>query len=126
MDLFTPGPGVPPADFNWWMALILTTFSVVAGLLGSAMRTADTKQPFRLGMWLAEGLTAGFVGVIVMLIGMGAGWKFEYLGAACGIMGLIGSKVAIQLGKAFLIKQAGLTASDIQAAKDVSNDKADQ
>lgn len=122
MDLFTPGPNVPPPSFDWWMALVLSLFSVVGGLLGSAMRTADLKQPFRKGMWLAEGLTAGFVGMIVMLIGMGAGWKFEYLGAACGIMGLIGSKVAIRIGKAWVIKQVGLNRDDLQAAKDLTND----
>lgn len=123
MDLFTPGPNVPPATFDWWLAAILSLFSLAGGLVGSAMRTADRKEPFKLSLWLTEGASAGFIGMIVMLAGMGAGMKFEYLGAACGIMALIGSKAAMQVLKAIALKRANITRDDIQAAKELTDEK---
>lgn len=124
-NLFTPGPGLPPPDYDWWIALLISGFSFVGGLLGSALRSVDKGQPFKLALWLLEGASAAFVSTIVLLLGIAYGIKLEIVGAICGVTALMGARVVIRIFQSAVFRKWKITTAEVKAVKELTDEKPD-
>ena len=85
-------------DFNWFLkAAAYAVFSSLGGILGHLMRSVDKKQKITLGRTAMEGLAAGFVGLLVLLLCQAMGLSEQWTGVVVGVSGWLGASATIRM-----------------------------
>lgn len=96
-------------DFGEWLtAAGYTALAAVAGLLGYVMRENDKGN--RLSLWraVAETLSSGLVGFLVMLLCRAMGFDPLWSGFVVGIFGWLGASASIRVLERVVYDKLGI------------------
>lgn len=98
---------------SWWMKMILyALLASFGGFLGHVMRSLDTGEPINCGRALVEGLAAGFVGLLVMLMCSAMNVSEQWTGVIVGVSGWLGANASIRMLERVVFRQLGLEGRD--------------
>lgn len=83
-------------------------FAALGGLLGHIMRAMDRKEPINKTRAICEGLAAGFVGMLFMLLCSAMGLSEQWTGVIVGVSGWLGAEASIRIIEEVVYKKLGL------------------
>lgn len=83
--------------WSWFQGAALALFAAVAGVLGHVMRKMDAGEPVTFWPTFIQGVSAGFVGLLVMWICQGAGLSQQWTAVTVGVSGWLGASATIQV-----------------------------
>lgn len=84
-------------------------FAVGAGLLGHLMRLVEGGTRFRLLNAVVEALSAGFVGILVLLACKASGVDTLWTGVIVGVLSWMGASASIRVLESAVYRRLGLT-----------------
>jgi len=94
---------------TWWVkALAYIAFSSIGGIFGHLMRTFEKKESVHWGRACIEGLSAGFVGLLVLLMCQATGLSEQWTGVIVGVSGWLGASATIRLLERMVRKRLGV------------------
>ena len=93
---------------DWLTSAGYTLLAALGGLLGYVMREHDQGNPLNAWRALAEGLSSGFVGFLVMLLCFALGFDPLWSGFIVGIFGWLGATVSIRVLERFVYEKLGI------------------
>jgi LydA holin phage, holin superfamily III len=94
--------------YAWLQAIALAAFAAFAGALGYVMRTMDAHLPVTFWPTFVQGLAAGFVGLLVMMICQSVGLSWQWMAVSVGVSGWLGATASIQVIQQLVWKKLGL------------------
>lgn len=95
-------------EFNWLKFFAYGAFAGIGGFMGHLMRTLDSrKKVVWMRAWL-EGISAGFVGLLVMLACLAMKLSEQWTGVIVGVCGWLGAAVTIRMLENIVRKRFGL------------------
>ena len=98
------------SDWVSWVRFIgYGTFASFAGVCGHLLRTMDEGKPVHWKRAAIEGASAGFVGVLVLLVCQAMALSEEWTGAIVGVSGWLGANATIQFLERVILKKLGLS-----------------
>lgn len=109
----------PPPNFQFWQMLLYPLFAAFGGLLGYALRTMDAGRQVSLWRALIESLSAGFVGVLVLLLCQALSLSPQWTGFLVGVLGWLGAAASIRILEKVVRNKLGVPDND-----GVADDKA--
>ena len=95
-------------------AVLYAALATFGGFLGHVMRDLDEENPIRYRRAGIEGLAAGFVGLLVMLMCNATNMSDEWTGVIVGVSGWLGANASIRMLEKLVFKKLGIT-SDLAA-----------
>lgn len=100
----------PPSGEWFSIAKILgyAAFASFGGILGYLIRSYDEDRAVVFKRAFVEGLSAGFVGVIVLLLCTTADLSDEWTGVIVGVCGWLGARATIQFLEKIVFKRLGI------------------
>lgn len=102
----------PSNDPNWWIRFVgYALFAAAGGTVGHVLRILDSGQPVRWGRAIAQGVGAGFVGVLVLLACQAFSLSEQWTGLTVGVCGWMGANATIVILEKLVFKKLGLTSS---------------
>lgn len=97
-------------ETQWFIkAAAYAAFSSLGGVLGHLMRTVDKSQKITVGRTAMEGLAAGFVGLLVLLLCQAMGLSEQWTGVVVGVSGWLGASATIRMLETAVRKRLGVT-----------------
>lgn len=87
----------PSNDPNWWLRYGgYALFAAIGGFVGHVIRTID-KDDGKVNWWkaVAQGLGAGFVGLLVLMACQASGLSEQWTGLVVGVSGWLGASTTI-------------------------------
>lgn len=99
----------PPPGFQLWQMLLYPVFAAFGGLLGYALRTMDAGRQVSLWRALLESLSAGFVGILVLLLCEALHLSPEWTGFLVGVLGWLGAAASIRILEKVVRNQLGVS-----------------
>lgn len=112
---------------SWWVkAILYAMLAVFGGFLGHVMRSIDKAEPISYGRAWVEGLAAGFVGLLVMLMCSAVGLSDQWTGVIVGVSGWLGANASIRMLEKLVFKKLGLDHMGGSSALDTSASKEKQ
>lgn len=97
-----------PDDFWWIKAVAYACFAAFGGLMGHVMRNFDSGESLYWGKALAEGIAAGFVGVLVLLMCQATELSEQWTGVIVGVSGWLGANASIRMLEQVVFKRLGI------------------
>jgi len=97
-----------PWSLAWLRAVAYTLFAAFGGVMGHLMRTIDKKEKIVWGRAAVEGLAAGFVGLIVLLICGAMELGEQWTGVIVGVSGWLGANATIRMLEGMVRKKLGI------------------
>ena len=98
---------------SWWVkAVLYAALATFGGFLGHVMRALDKSTPIVYSRALVEGLAAGFVGLLVMLMCNALNLSEQWTGVIVGVSGWLGANASIRMLEKKVFKQLGLSTGD--------------
>ncbi len=92
----------------WWVkAIAYAAFASIGGMLGHLMRTFD-KRPISWGKCILEGIAAGFVGLLMLLVCDAMGLGEQWTGVIVGVSGWLGANATIRMIESLVRKRLGI------------------
>lgn len=109
---------------DWLTAAGYTLLAAAGGLLGYVMREHDKGNPLTAWRAVAEALSSGFVGFLVMLLCRAMGVDPLWSGFIIGVFGWLGANVTIRLLERIVYERLGIklrenTDKRVEAAKEM-------
>lgn len=100
----------PSNDPNWWIRFIgYALFAAGGGTVGHILRTMDGDKPIRWRVAFAQGVGAGFVGVLVLLACQALNLSEQWTGLTVGVCGWMGANATIVILEKLVFKKLGLS-----------------
>jgi hypothetical protein len=94
---------------GWWLkAFLYAAFSALGGVLGHIMRAMDKQEPVIWTRAAIEGIAAGFVGLLMMLLCSALGLSEQWTGIIVGVSGWLGAQASIRMLEELVYKKLGL------------------
>lgn len=94
---------------SWWVKTILyAALATFGGFLGHVMRALDMSTPISYGRACVEGLAAGFVGLLVMLMCNATNMSDQWTGVVVGVSGWLGANASIRMLEKLVFKKLGI------------------
>lgn len=94
---------------SWWVkAILYALLATFGGFLGHIMRAFEKDTPIRFGRACVEGLAAGFVGLLVMLICNAMTFTDQWTGVIVGVSGWLGANASIRMLEKLVFRKFGL------------------
>lgn len=94
---------------SWWVkAILYATLATFGGFLGHIMRALDKSTPISYGRACVEGLAAGFVGLLVMLVCNAMSLSDQWTGVIVGVSGWLGANASIRMLEKMVFKKLGI------------------
>lgn len=90
-------------NWDWNIVFILTAIAMVGGSLGYAARAHDSKEKFKLIIFVQEGAYSGFFGFLLGVINVEQGVPLGIGGAFIGVLSWSGSRTMLK----YLKRKAG-------------------
>jgi hypothetical protein len=85
-------------EIGWWLkASAYAVFASVGGMVGHIMRVVDQKQKIAWPRAWLEGVAAGFVGILMLLICDAMKLGQQWTGVIVGVSGWMGATASITL-----------------------------
>jgi hypothetical protein len=104
---------------SWWVKTILyATLAAFGGFLGHIMRSLDDEDGVSYGRAAIEGLAAGFVGLLVMMMSNEMGFSAQWTGVVVGVSGWLGANASIRMLEKTVFKKLGLDKPDAPSEGD--------
>lgn len=99
-----------PDPFSIWYVktLLYAAFASFGGMMGHLLRTINSNQPIHWGRAALEGMSAGFVGVIVLMACQAANVPEGWTGVTVGVCGWLGASATIQMLESLVRKRLGI------------------
>lgn len=86
----------PSQDPNWWIRFGgYALFAGTGGILGHILRTIDKDAKISWPKAIAEGVCAGFVGLLVLMACMAMQMDVHWTGLIVGVSGWLGARTTI-------------------------------
>ena len=101
-------PYKEPTTWSWISAIAYTALATMGGVLGFLMRSLDKGGPINMYRLVVEGASAGFVGVILMMLCRSFQLSPEWTGVVVGVFGWLGASASIQLIEKLAVAKLGL------------------
>jgi len=101
----------PHGQFSVWQMLLYPVFAAFGGLLGYVLRAMDAGAAVSVWRAVVEALSAGFVGVLVMLICEATHLNAQWTGVMVGVCGWLGATASIRMLERIVRGKLGATAS---------------
>lgn len=102
---------------SWWVkAILYATLATFGGFLGHVMRSLDKSTPIQYKRACIEGLAAGFVGLLVMLMCNATNLSEQWTGVIVGVSGWLGANASIRMLEKVVFKKLGLQTGDTARA----------
>lgn len=95
--------------WKWVQPLAYALFAAVGGFLGHLLRAIDAKQKINWLRAALEGVAAGFVGLLVMLMCNAMGFSSQWTGVVVGVCGWLGANVTIRILEKIVRRKLGIT-----------------
>lgn len=103
----------PSSDPNWWVRFLgYAVFAATGGSIGHILRTIDSGHPIRWGKAIAQGVGAGFVGVLVLLACQAFSLSEQWTGLTVGVCGWMGASATIVILEKLVFKRLGIGESN--------------
>jgi hypothetical protein len=103
---------------RWWVkAILYAALAAFGGFLGHVMRALDNSADISYGRACVEGLAAGFVGLLVMLVCNAIGFSDQWTGVIVGVSGWLGANASIRMLEKLVFKKLGLTTGSSVSAQ---------
>lgn len=98
---------------SWWAsgcvkAILYAALATFGGFLGHIMRALDKSTPISYGRACVEGLAAGFVGLLVMLMCSATNMSDQWTGVIVGVSGWLGANASIRMLEKLVFKKLGI------------------
>ncbi len=93
---------------DWAASIGYTLLAAIGGLLGYVMREHDKGNPLNGWRALAETVSSGFVGFLVMLLCRAMGLDPLWSGFVVGIFGWLGANASIRMLERFAYEKFGI------------------
>ena len=94
---------------SWWVkAILYAALATFGGFLGHVMRALDKPIPISYGRACVEGLAAGFVGLLVMLMCNATNMSDQWTGVVVGVSGWLGANASIRMLEKLVFKKLGI------------------
>ena len=94
---------------SWWVkAILYAALATFGGFLGHVMRALDEPTPISYGHACVEGLAAGFVGLLVMLMCNATNMSDQWTGVVVGVSGWLGANASIRMLEKLVFKKLGI------------------
>lgn len=96
-------------DWTWWLrAVAYTLFASFGGVMGHLMRSIDAKEKADWPRATLEGASAGFVGLIVLLICQALELSEQWTGVTVGVSGWLGANATIRMLEGLVRDKLGI------------------
>ena len=97
-------------DTRWWIKLTsYVVLAIIGGILGYLMRALESGQKPNIGRFVVEGLSAGFAGLLILLLCRVGGVGEEMTGVIVGVGGWLGASATIRKLEPLVFKRAGVS-----------------
>lgn len=83
-------------------------FASFGGILGHLFRTFHAEQPIHWGKAALEGASAGFVGLLTLLLCQAIGVSEEWTGVIVGLLGWMGANATVKVLELVVLKKLGI------------------
>ena len=94
---------------SWWVkAILYAALATFGGFLGYVMRALDKSTPISYDRACVEGLAAGFVGLLVMLMCSATNMSDQWTGVVVGVSGWLGANASIRMLEKLVFKKLGI------------------
>ena len=94
---------------SWWVkAILYAALATFGGFLGHVMRALDKSDQISYGRACFEGLAAGFVGLLVMLMCSATNMSDQWTGVVVGVSGWLGANASIRMLEKLVFKKLGI------------------
>ena len=94
---------------SWWVkAILYAALATFGGFFGHVMRALDTSIQISYGRAFVEGMAAGFVGLLVMLMCNATGLSDQWTGVIVGVSGWLGANASIRMLEKLVFKKLGI------------------
>ncbi|HEY3473409.1 MAG TPA: phage holin family protein [Anaerolineales bacterium] len=101
----------PSSIPTWLRAVAYILFASFGGIMGHLMRTIDKKEKVVWARAALEGMAAGFVGFLFLLICTEFKLSDQWTGVIVGVSGWLGANVSIRLLENLFRKKLGIEPS---------------
>lgn len=104
-------------DLIWiWKAAAYAAFSALGGILGHLMRAIEKRQKISVLRCAIEGVAAGFVGLLVLMLCQASGMSEQWTGVVVGVSGWLGASATIRMLESAVHKRLGVNkdSADVQ------------
>lgn len=93
----------------WWLqAFAYAAFASFGGFMGHLLRTMEDGKPISWGRALLEAFSAGFVGLIVLMMCQAMGFNAQWTGVIVGMAGWLGASATIRLVEKVVYKKLAI------------------
>lgn len=99
---------LPPAVASVWQLILYPLFAALGGLLGCVLRAMDAGVKVSVWRAVIEAISAGFVGVLVMLICQATHLSPQWTGVMVGVCGWLGATASIRLLEQVVRRKLGV------------------
>jgi hypothetical protein len=107
---------------RWWAkAILYAALAAFGGFLGHVMRALDESANVSYGRACVEGLAAGFVGLLVMLMCSATNFSDQWTGVIVGVSGWLGANASIRVLEKLVFKKLGIASDLSESAPPRSN-----
>ncbi|UVX29657.1 holin [Klebsiella phage VLCpiS6a] len=100
--------GLLAAALSWVEILIFVLFAAVGGCLGYLMRTSGRKEQATIARTVLEGLSAGFLGIVTLLVCRASGLDWIWSGVIVGIFSWLGAEATVMAVIRFVKRKLGI------------------
>ena len=97
-----------PGDWSWSKLALYAAFATIGGALGHIMRSLSKNQKISIGRAAIEGLSAGFVGTLFMLLCNALSLGEAWTGVIVGVSGWLGASASIGILEKAIRKKLGI------------------
>lgn len=100
--------GLLAAALTWVEIAIFVAFAAIGGGLGYLMRTVGKKEQATVGRAVLEGLSAGFLGVVALLMCRASGLDWVWSGVIVGVFSWLGAEATVFAVIRFVKQKLGI------------------
>jgi hypothetical protein len=97
-----------PRIMWWFQAFAYAAFAAFGGFMGHLVRTLENGKPISWGRACLESASAGFVGLIVLMMCQAMGLSMQWTGVIVGMAGWLGASATIRLVERVAYKKLGI------------------
>lgn len=98
----------PGSPFDGWKWLGLVVLAAVGGVLSKLMTTMKAGAPVLFWPTFVQGMSSGFVGLLLMWLCESAHLSFQWTAVTVGVGGWLGAEASIQLIQRLVYSKVGL------------------
>lgn len=100
--------GLLAVGLSWIEIIIFIIFTIIGGCLGYLMRASGRKEPATVSRTILEGLSAGFLGFVTLLLCRASGLDWIWSGVVVGVFSWLGAEATVVALIRFVKRKVGI------------------